>query len=191
MPLAEVRAREASLCDADELQQQLAVHDKRLEKILKTNGYKQVPVPEHWDCLFTSALMQLTYSAICADPVLKLWTECSTNLQSHKDFYGPFIGWEISAKLLSDIKQKGCWNNGAMDIMAYILSNVLQCNIMLFRRRETPFVSISATAGTQNTVSSKFQTNAKQLVFACRMIKEKEHYEREQSTADRWATPTE
>ena len=134
-------------------------HNKRLDKVLHVNGYRRVGVPQHGDCFFLSILMHLNWEGGVGDGIQELRDVCKSHLLEHKEAYDPWLNDVDIGMLTSQMITKGSWNHNVMDLMPYMVSNLLQLPVLLFRSTSSnPFEKILPAI--KNTNTTPFQPRA-------------------------------
>ena len=172
-------AKDQSLAEAKKDEEEVKRHERRLDLVMKTNGYKRIPTDKDGDCFFNSVIAQLKYSVNNpgdTDLVQRLRQECCSHLEKYRTLYASWLEDTDSFQdLLIEIDKKGTWNSQIMDIIPYVLSSLLQCNILLFRStKKSPFEKIMPVVQAQ--VLPQFIV-PDTIALALSVVPGREHYD--------------
>ncbi len=168
VPLEHLAVAE-SLENARKEKELMTKHQKKLDKILHVNGYKRISVPSQGDCFFVSTMMQMQYDSQ-DDGVEVLRDLCSKHIRNNKMKYQPWIGHtkeEDFQEWLTALATKGLWNNALMDLMPYVISNMFQCTLLVFRStNDNPYEKVVPTLPLSHATDSIFKLKKSHVILA-------------------------
>ncbi len=127
-PLASVKARLQSAHESQKRQEDIANHERRLDKVLKVNGLQRISVHEDGDCFFSS----LICSGELDTDVKTLRHALGEHFKKNIAIYKPFLCDDDVDELVIDIETEGRWNTRIMDLLPYISANYFQTDISIY-----------------------------------------------------------
>ena len=147
-------------------------HEKYLDRILKVNGYERKKIAEDGDCFFRSVLAQCDLIDACQtedENVAAFRSLCSEYIHSNQEMWSHWIPNNDMVNKIKQVKKRGVWNTDIMDIMPYVVLDMLYCNFLIFQsgeglniKRIKPRTSLKCETG---------------LVLCCRLAHGREHYD--------------
>lgn len=162
-------AREASLKEIA-----LRLHKRKLQTLVKSNGFKIIPVKADGNCLFEATAIQVNpneYNENAKAAVNNMRNKICTHIEEKSDYYRSFTEHDF-LKSLKELKRNGRWNNTLGDVIPLAIANTLKCQLTIYSSKPgQAVIDINPTLTEQQDIAEN------RLVYAYMAMRGCEHYD--------------